>query len=159
MTPAIQQAQKAKITYQVHEYQHDPRAEAYGLEAAQALGVEAERVFKTLLVTLEGDKKKLAVGIVPVTQFLHLKQIAKALQAKTADMADPKEAERITGYIVGGISPLGQKKRLPTVLDASALAFATIYVSGGKRGLDIELTPQDLLALTQGKTAAIARER
>lgn len=159
MTPAIQQAKKAKIPFQVHEYVHDPRAEAYGLEAAEALGLDPAQVFKTLLVALDGDRKKLAVGIVPVEMFLNLKQIAKALNAKTADMADPKDAERSTGYIVGGISPLGQKKLLPTVLDASALQFASIYVSGGRRGLDIELAPQDLLALCKGVAAPIARER
>lgn len=159
MTPAIQQAKQAKINFQVHEYTHDPRAQAYGLEAAQALGVDAARVFKTLLVTIDGDKKKLAVGIVPVAQFLNLKQLAKALNVKIVEMAEPKDAERTTGYIVGGISPLGQKKRLPTVLDESALAFASIYVSGGKRGLDIELSSADLLKLTQGKAAAITRER
>jgi len=159
MTPAIEQARKAGIAFRVHEYVHDPRAEEYGLEAAQALGLDPKRVFKTLLVTLEGDRKKLAVGIVPVERLLNLKQIAKALRAKTAEMADPKDAERATGYTVGGISPLGQKKPLPTVLDESALAFPTIYVSGGRRGLDLELSPGDLVKLCKGSTAPIARER
>lgn len=124
MTPAIQQAKRAKIPFQVHEYVHDPRTEAYGLEAAQALGLNPAQVFKTLLVTLNGDRKKLAVGIVPVELFLNLKQMAAALGVKTVDMANPKDAERSTGYIVGGISPLGQKRLLPTVLDDSALQFA-----------------------------------
>lgn len=159
MTPAIQQAKKAKIQFTVHEYQHDPRNEAYGVEAAAALGIEPSRVFKTLLVAIDGDNKKLAVGIVPVAGLLNLKQLAKALQAKNVEMADPKLAERVTGYIVGGISPLGQKKRLPTVLDDTALTFASIFVSGGKRGLDIELAPQDLILLCQGIAAPIARER
>ncbi len=158
MTPAIEQAKKAKIPFQIHEYTHDPRTQAYGMEAAEALGLEPARVFKTLLVKLDSDKKKLAVAIVPVALFLNLKHVAKALQAKTADMADPKDAERSTGYIVGGISPLGQKKCLPTVLDESALQFTTIYVSGGKRGLDLELTPQDLLRLCNARLAAITRE-
>ena len=159
MTPAIQQAKKAKIQFTVHEYQHDPRNEAYGVEAAAALGIEPSRVFKTLLVAIDGDNKKLAVGIVPVAGLLNLKQLAKALQAKNVEMADPKLAERVTGYIVGGISPLGQKKRLPTVLDDTALTFASIFVSGGKRGLDIELAPQDLIRLCQGIAAPIARDR
>ena len=158
MTPAIEQAKKAKISFQIHEYTHDPRTQAYGMEAAEALGLEPARVFKTLLVKLDSDKKKLAVAIVPVALFLNLKHVAKALQSKTADMADPKDAERSTGYIVGGISPLGQKKCLPTVLDESALQFTTIYVSGGKRGLDLELTPQDLLRLCNARLAAITRE-
>ncbi len=159
MTPAIDQAKKAGITFRVHEYVHDPRAEEYGLEAAQALGLDPRRVFKTLLVILDGDRKRLAVGIVPVQQLLNLKQMAKALRAKTAEMADPKDAERATGYTVGGISPLGQKKLLPTALDEAALAFSTIYVSGGKRGLDIELSPGDLVKLCKGLTAPIGRER
>jgi Cys-tRNA(Pro)/Cys-tRNA(Cys) deacylase len=159
MTPAIDQARKAGISFRVHEYVHDPRAEEYGLEAAQALGLDPERVFKTLLVTLDGDRKRLAVGIVPVQRLLNLKLIAKALRAKTAEMAEPKDAERATGYTVGGISPLGQKKLLPTVLDESALGFSTIYVSGGRRGLDLELSVGDLVKLCKGSTAPIARER
>lgn len=159
MTPAIDQARKAGIAFRVHEYVHDPRAQEYGLEAAQSLGLDPKRVFKTLLVMLDGDRKRLAVGIVPVEQLLNLKQIAKALRVKTAEMAVPKDAERATGYTVGGISPLGQKKLLPTVLDESALAFSTIYVSGGRRGLDVELAPQDLVKLCSGLTAPIARAR
>ncbi|WP_028293299.1 Cys-tRNA(Pro) deacylase [Oceanobacter kriegii] len=156
MTPAIKLAQKQKIAHTVHEYHHDPRAESYGLEAAEALGIAAEQVFKTLLVALTGHKSPLAVAIVPVNKQLSLKSIAKALGAKKADMADPKVAEKTTGYVVGGISPLGQKKALPTVLDSSADALATIHVSAGKRGLEIELSPADLLRLTRGTSAAIA---
>lgn len=156
MTPAIKLAQKQKIAHTVHEYHHDPRAESYGLEAAEALGIAAEQVFKTLLVSLTGHKSQLAVAIVPVNKQLSLKSIAKALGAKKADMADPKVAEKTTGYVVGGISPLGQKKALPTVLDSSADALATIHVSAGKRGLEIELSPADLLRLTRGTSAAIA---
>ncbi len=156
MTPAIKLAQKQKIAHSVHEYHHDPRAESYGLEAAEALGIAAEQVFKTLLVSLTGHKSPLAVAIVPVNKQLSLKSIAKALGAKKADMADPKVAEKTTGYVVGGISPLGQKKALPTVLDSSADALATIHVSAGKRGLEIELSPADLLRLTRGTSAAIA---
>ena len=156
MTPAIKLAQKQKIAHTVHEYHHDPRAESYGLEAAEALGIAAEQVFKTLLVSLTGHKSPLAVAIVPVNKQLSLKSIAKALGAKKADMADPKVAEKTTGYVVGGISPLGQKKALPTVLDSSADALATIHVSAGKRGLEIELSPADLVRLTRGTSAAIA---
>ena len=159
MTPAIKQAQTAGITFKVHEYTHDPHTEAYGLEAAQALGLDAAQVFKTLLVCIDSDPKKMAVGIVPVALFLDLKQMAKALKVKSVNMAQPKDAERITGYIVGGISPLGQKKLLPTVLDVSALSFSSIYVSGGRRGLDLELAPQDLLQLCQANSASIARIR
>jgi Cys-tRNA(Pro)/Cys-tRNA(Cys) deacylase len=159
MTPAIKQAQKAGIVFKVHEYQHDPNTDAYGLEAAHALGLQPAQVFKTLLVCIEGDPKKMAVGIVPVALFLDLKQMAKALKVKAVEMANSKDAERITGYIVGGISPLGQKKLLPTVLDESALGFNCIYVSGGRRGLDIELAPQDLLQLCGANCSSIARIR
>ena len=147
MTPAIKQAQKAGIWFAVHEYQHDPNTEAYGLEAAQALGLDPAQVFKTLLVCIEGNSKKMAVGIVPVALCLDFKQMAKALKVKSVEMANPKDAERLTGYLVGGISPLGQKKRLKTVIDATAQTFNKIYVSGGKRGLDIGLDPNDLAKL------------
>ncbi|KPQ26428.1 Cys-tRNA(Pro) deacylase [Halomonas sp. HL-93] len=154
MTPAINSAKHAGIGFQVHEYQHDTSAESYGLEAAEKLGVAAAQVFKTLVVTLDG--KQLAVGIVPVTGQLNLKKIAKAAGAKKAAMADPDEVERATGYVLGGVSPLGQKKRLATFLDASAEGFATLYVSAGRRGLEIELSPQDLLSLSQAQLAPIA---
>jgi Cys-tRNA(Pro)/Cys-tRNA(Cys) deacylase len=145
---------RAGIAYEVRPYEHDPAAASYGLEAAQALGVEPARVFKTLLVDTD---RGLGVGIVPVDTTLDLKAIAAALGAKKATMADPKVAERATGYVVGGISPVGQKKALPTVLDESATTYPTVLVSGGKRGLDLELAPKDLLTVTRGRTAQIAR--
>ncbi len=138
----------------MHSYVHDPAASSYGLEAAAALGIDPARVFKTLLVEADGT---LGVGIVPVDGQLDLKAMAAALGAKKATMADPAVAQRVTGYVVGGISPIGQKKALPTVLDASATAYPTILVSGGRRGLDVELSPGDLLALTRGRLASIAR--
>jgi len=154
MTPAINAAKKAKIQYTVHEYEHDPAAPSFGEEAAEKLGVPPERVFKTLVVDAGG---RLAVAVVPVLLKLDLKAAAKALDAKKAAMAEVKIVERTTGYVVGGVSPLGQKKRLPTVIDASAEACATIFVSGGRRGLDIELSPADLAGLTGGAFAPIAR--
>ncbi|TXH70339.1 MAG: Cys-tRNA(Pro) deacylase [Thiothrix sp.] len=157
MTPAILTARKAGIPFQTHEYEHDPAVSSYGLEAAEALNLQPERVFKTLLLTLDGDGKKMAVGIVPVTHQLDVKALAKALGAKKAEMSDPKQAERITGYLVGGISPIGQKKRLPTVLDESALGFETIFVSAGRRGLEIELCPSSLMELCEADAVAICR--
>ena len=133
-----------------------PRAAAYGLEAAEKLGLDPERVFKTLLANVDGG---LAVGIVPVAMQLDLKALAHALGGKRAEMADPAVAERKTGYVVGGISPIGQKTALPTVLDESAILAETIFVSGGRRGLDLELAPDDLIAVTGGRYAPIARER
>jgi Cys-tRNA(Pro)/Cys-tRNA(Cys) deacylase len=154
-TPATVALDAAGVTYEVRAYEHDPAASSYGLEAAAALGVEPARVFKTLLVELDGGG--LGVGIVPVDRQLDLKAIATALRAKRAVMADPKVAERVTGYVVGGISPIGQKRALPTVLDDSASGFETVLVSGGKRGLDLELSPDDLLAITDATLADIAR--
>lgn len=145
---------RAGIAYEVRAYAHDPTASSYGLEAAEVLGVDPARVFKTLLVEADGS---LAVGIVPVDTLLDLKAVAAALGAKKAVMAEPADAERVTGYVVGGISPVGQRRRLPTVLDESALAHATILVSGGRRGLDLELRPRDLLSLVDGTTAPVAR--
>jgi len=153
-TPATVALTKAAVPYTVHTYEHDPAAASYGLEAAAALGLEPGQVFKTLLVDADG---KLSVGIVPVDRQLDLKAVAAALGAKKATMADPAAAERVTGYVVGGISPIGQKRALPTVLDDSALAYDQIYVSGGRRGLDLGLAPADLVTTTQARTAAIAR--
>ena len=154
MTPAINQAKKAKISYTVHEYAHDPAAESYGREAAQKLGVEAERVYKTLVV--DGGKD-LIVAVVPVMCQLDLKLLAKAVGAKKLAMADVRKVERTTGYVVGGVSPLGQKKRLKTVIDASAKEHITMLVSAGRRGLEIELAPADLSTLTDGVFAPVAK--
>jgi Cys-tRNA(Pro)/Cys-tRNA(Cys) deacylase len=156
MTPAINLAKQRKIAHQVHEYVHDPAAESYGLEAAEKMGVPAERVFKTLVVSL--DDGKLAVGIVPVCAMLSMKQIAKAARAKKAAMADKTLVERSTGYVLGGVSPLGQKKRLPTFIDASAQGFATIFVSAGRRGLEIELAPSDLRGLLDAAFAPLSQQ-
>lgn len=154
MTPAIESAKKARIAFATHAYTHDESAASYGLEAAEKLGVAPELIFKTLVVLLDG--KHLAVGIVPVTAQLGLKQIARAAKAKKAAMATPAEVERATGYVLGGVSPLGQKKRLPTFIDASAEALEQIYVSAGKRGLEIALAPADLAALTAATFVPIA---
>ena len=155
MTPAVEAARRAGVDFAVREYEHDPAAESYGLEAAAALGVEPERVFKTLVALVDGAK--VVVGVVPVVQSLDLKALAAAVGGKKAAMAPAADAERATGYVVGGISPLGQKKRLPLVLDASAEAHRTMLVSAGRRGLEIELAPADLVALTGAAVAAIAR--
>ena len=157
MTPAIKTAEKARIVFTVHDYEHDTNADSYGLEAAAALGVDETRVFKTLLVSLQGGTAPLAVGIVPVESQLDLKAFAAVAGAKKASMADPKQAERVTGYVVGGISPLGQKKSLPTIIDTSATEFDTVYVSAGRRGLEIELAPNDLQALCRATLANIKR--
>jgi Cys-tRNA(Pro)/Cys-tRNA(Cys) deacylase len=157
MTPAIKAAESAGVTVKVHEYQHDPGNTQYGLEAAEALGLDPARVFKTLLVRQNGDDRRLAVAVVAVTGQLDLKAMAAACGAKKVEMADPAQAERVTGYVVGGISPLGQKRRLPTVLDASVNDFATVFVSGGRRGLDIEIAPDDLARLCQASVAEIGK--
>jgi Cys-tRNA(Pro)/Cys-tRNA(Cys) deacylase len=146
--------ERAGIAFTRHTYTHDPAVANYGIEAAQALDVSAARVLKTLLVTVPAG---LAVGIVPVDGTLDLKAIAAALGAKSATMADPHAAERATGYVVGGISPIGQRRALPTVLDQSATEHATVFVSGGRRGFDLELNPADLLRITGGMTAPIGR--
>jgi Cys-tRNA(Pro)/Cys-tRNA(Cys) deacylase len=145
---------RAKVEFSTHTYEHDPAAKSYGLEAAEALGLAPEQVFKTLLVEVDG---KLTVGVVPVAKQLDLKAIAAAAGGKKAVMADPAAAERTTGYVVGGISPIGQKRALPTVVDSTATDHPTVYVSGGRRGLDIGLSPADLIAVTNARTAAIAR--
>lgn len=153
-TPAMVALTKAGMAFTVLAYEHDPAAKSFGLEAAEALGLAPERVFKTLLVDVDG---KLAVGVVPVDRQLDLKAVAAALGGKKAVMADPAMAERATGYVVGGISPIGQKRRLPTVVDASATQHETVYVSGGRRGLDLGLAPADLLSITTARAAPISR--
>jgi Cys-tRNA(Pro)/Cys-tRNA(Cys) deacylase len=150
-TPAIVAAERAGIAFRVHDYVHDPRAESFGMEAVEKLGIDPARVFKTLVADVDGT---LTVAVVPVEAQLDLRSLGKR-----ARMADPRAAERSTGYVTGGISPLGQRRRLPTVLDESALGFETIYVSAGRRGLEIELAPRDLLVLTGGRTAAVASRR
>ncbi|MUJ24226.1 Cys-tRNA(Pro) deacylase [Aliivibrio fischeri] len=142
MTPATKLLKKVKIEHQVLEYHHDPKAQAYGLEAAEKLGLDQKEVFKTLVVQV--DEKELVVGIIPVAEQLSMKLIAKAVKGKKAKMADPAVVQKTTGYVLGGVSPLGQKKRLKTVIDITAESLETIYVSGGKRGLDIGLAPKDL---------------
>lgn len=153
-TPATVALGAAGIAYEVRAYEHDPRAASYGLEAAEALGVDPARVFKTLLASLDG---RLVVGIVPVSGQLDLKALARALGGSKAIMAEVAAAERATGYVAGGISPIGQKRAHPTVLDASALEHGTILVSGGRRGFDLELAPHDLVAVTGAVTATIGR--
>ena len=151
-TPATAALAAAGVPFVLHPYAHDPSAASYGTEAAEALGIAPEKVFKTLMVEVEG---RLAVGVVPVSGNLDLKAFAAALGAKKASMADPAAAERRTGYVLGGISPLGQRQSSPTVIDSSARELETMLVSGGKRGLDIELAPADLIRLTSAATAAI----
>ena len=154
-TPALRALDAAGVPHQVHEYQHDPRSPlGFGQEAAAVLGVEPGRVFKTLVASVDGA---LTVAVVPVTGQLDLKALATAAGGKRAVMAEPAAAERATGYVVGGISPLGQRTALPTVVDASALDFATVLVSAGRRGFDVELAPGDLVAQTAATVAAVAR--
>lgn len=155
-TPAIAALRAAQTPFREHTYAHDPAAGSFGLEAADKLGFDPARVFKTLLVDAGVRPLTLAVAIVPVERQLDLKAVASALGWKKAAMAEPAVAERVTGYVVGGISPLGQKRPLPTVLDASALAYDTVFVSGGRRGLDLELAPADLQTLTGALTHPIA---
>ncbi|KRE39242.1 cys-tRNA(Pro)/cys-tRNA(Cys) deacylase [Janibacter sp. Soil728] len=158
-TPATRALAAAGVDFTEHPYEHDPAAASYGLEAAAAIGAPPERVLKTLLAHTDLPRDHgLVVGIVPVTGQLDLKALAAAVGAKRASMADPALAERTTGFVVGGISPIGQKRSLTTVLDASALEHETVYVSGGRRGLDLELLPSDLVAVTSATVAAIAKD-
>lgn len=155
-TPAIHALLEAGVEHGVHPYEHDPASDlSYGLEAAAALGVEPDAVFKTLCAYVDG---RLSVGIVPVTGMLDLKGLAKALGGKRAEMADPHDAERATGYVVGGISPLGQRTRLPMAIDETVELCDLVYVSGGRRGLDVSLAPVDLISLTGAVVAPIAKE-
>jgi Cys-tRNA(Pro)/Cys-tRNA(Cys) deacylase len=151
-TTATVALERASIPFTVHEYAHDPRHESYGQEAARALGLPAARVFKTLIAEVDG---KLVAGVVPVDGQLDLKALAAAAGGKKAAMADVTAAERATGYVAGGISPVGQRKRLPVVLDASALAHATVFCSAGRRGLEIELAPADLVRAAGATVARI----
>ncbi|EDY60044.1 MULTISPECIES: Cys-tRNA(Pro) deacylase [Streptomyces] len=153
-TPATVALTTAGVSFTVHAYDHDPAHPSYGEEAAEAMGVSPERVFKTLVADVDGA---LTVAVVPVAGSLDLKALATAAGGKRAAMADPNLAERTTGYVRGGISPLGQRKKLPTVLDASASAHDTICVSAGRRGLEVELAPKDLADLTNAVLAPIAR--
>ena len=148
MTPAVVAAQRAGIVFTLHEYEHDPAASSYGLEAAEKTGVDPARVFKTLVVAQDGA---LSVAIVPVAAQLDLRALGKR-----AALADQAAAERATGYVLGGISPLGQRKRLPTLVDESALDHETVFVSAGRRGLELELAPADLVRLTDARVAAVA---
>lgn len=155
MTPAINVTKKSNVGYKIHEYQHNASSEPYGLAAADKLNVPEAQVFKTLVVSLNNNE--LAVGIIPVSSMLSMKLFAKIIGAKKAEMATQLETERSTGYNLGGVSPLGQKKKLKTIIDSSAKNFTTIYVSAGKRGLEIELCPIDLKKLTNGTFADISQ--
>lgn len=153
-TPATAALERAGVAFTIHAYAHDPDAASYGLEAAERLGLDPAAVLKTLLAEVDGA---LVVGIVPVSGQLDLKALAAAVGGKRAAMADPSVAERTTGYVLGGISPLGQRRRLPTVLDRSALDRPVVYVSGGKRGLDLGVAPADLVELLGATVATIGR--
>ncbi len=157
MTPAIVQLNKAAIPYTLHAYVHDPATQAYGQEAADKLGLPAVRVFKTLVVQL--DTAALAVAVVPVAAMLNLKSLARAAGAKKAGMADKALVSRTTGYVLGGVSPLGQKKRLPSYIDHSAQDFSTIFVSAGRRGLQLELDPHALARLLQARFVPLCAEQ
>ena len=152
-TPATNLLTSKGVDFKAHEYSHDPNSTSFGLEAAEKLGVDPNRVFKTLIANVD---ESFAVAIIPVNQQVSLKSLARTLGAKRAVMADPAAAARLTGYVVGGISPLGQKRLLSTVIDESAKEFETILVSGGRRGFDIELSPQDLAQLLSAVFAEIA---
>lgn len=148
-TPAVAALERAGVTFSLHEYGHDPKAPSYGEEAAERLGLDPQRVFKTLVVDVDGV---LTVALVPVAAQLDLRALGKRVA-----LAEVKAAERSTGYVTGGISPLGQRRVLPTVVDSSLVAFDTVFVSAGRRGLEVELSPADLVAMTDARVAPIAR--
>ena len=156
MTPGIDAARKARVAHTIHEYHHDPASASYGTEAAEKMAVDPDRVFKTLVVSIDG--KELAVGVIPVTATLSMKLIARATNGKKAAMAEKQAVQRSTGYVLGGVSPLGQKRKLKTVIDDSARNFDTIYVSAGRRGLEIELAPDDLAGLTGATFANLKQD-
>jgi Cys-tRNA(Pro)/Cys-tRNA(Cys) deacylase len=160
MTPGINAVIEKNIEHWIHEYSHDESSEAYGLEAVEKMGVAAEKVFKTLVVSLDGKplgSKALAVAVIPVASKLSMKLMAKACGVKKAVMADKADVERSTGYVLGGVSPFGQKRQLETIIDSSAQNCTTVYVSAGRRGLEIELSPDDLVKLTEGTIAALCQ--
>src|SRR4051794_8481252 len=154
MTPAVRAAEAAEVSFSLRRYEHDPRADSFGLEAAEKLGIPPERVFKTLVARV--DARQLVLVVIPVAARLDLKKLADAAGGKRAEMADPAAAERATGYVLGGISPLGGRKKLPTLIDRSALLQTTLLVSAGQRGLQMELAPTDLVRLTAATTAELA---
>jgi Cys-tRNA(Pro)/Cys-tRNA(Cys) deacylase len=153
VTPAVNALEAAGVAFTVHEYEHDPAARSFGLEAATVLGLDPDQVFKTLLVTADGEP---AVGIVPVSCTLSLKAVGAAIGRKRVEMCDPAVAQRVTGYVLGGISPFGQKRLLPTVIDETSELYDTIYVSGGRRGLDLGVAPGDLIRVLAAVVADIA---
>jgi Cys-tRNA(Pro)/Cys-tRNA(Cys) deacylase len=155
MTPAVSLARRLGIAHALHEYEHDPASDSYGLEAAEKLQVMPQRVFKTLVVSLDGGE--LAVGVLPVSALLSMKLIAKAAGARKAVMAEKPAVERSSGYVLGGVSPLGQRRKLRTFIHPSARDYPTVYVSAGRRGLEIELAPEDLRKATEGRYAEICQ--
>lgn len=157
MTPAIKILQKQKVDFELREYSTDDDSASYGMQAAGALGQNPAQVFKTLLAVVDGDERKPVVAVIPVAEQLDLKKVASHFKGRKAKMADPAVAERVTGYIVGGISPVGQKQRLQICLDASSKNFSTIFVSGGKRGLQLELKPEVLISVTSASVADLSR--
>ena len=155
-TPATQVVSAAGVMYALHSYEHDPGVASYGVEAAERMGVSPKRVAKTLVASVtRGTRSELVVGVVPVVGQLDLKALAAAVGSKRAEMAPPRDVERSTGYVLGGVSPLGQRKKLTTVIDSSLLGYDTVFVSAGRRGLEIELSPHDLVAVTSAAVAVI----